>query len=311
MAFVDHTVVSVAFPNLLRSFPHAGLSSLSWVISAYNIVFAAFLVPAGRVADLLGRRRVFSAGIVLFTIASGLCAVAPTVETLIAARAVQALGAGRRPRPVDRRAPRRPLQLATRLPRQPADRHRRVAARRARARREPGARQARRPRPRRHAAARRRCLRTRARPRAERAVGLGQRRGARVVRRRSRRRRLVRPPLGVPPRAGLRSRTPARPQSRGRERTHARGLGRLLRAEPQHRHLPDDRVGLLTASGGTGDDARTVRRGACRRPRRPLAGALGPAAAARRRRPPVDRRRRCTSTPRFASSARPSGWRCS
>ena len=93
MAFVDHTVVSVAFPNLLRSFPHAGLSSLSWVISAYNIVFAAFLVPAGRVADLLGRRRVFSAGIVLFTIASGLCAVAPTVETLIAARAVQAVSA--------------------------------------------------------------------------------------------------------------------------------------------------------------------------------------------------------------------------
>lgn len=93
MAFVDHTVVSVAFPNLLQSFPDAGLSSLSWVISAYNIVFAAFLVPAGRLADLLGRRRVFAAGIVVFTAASMLCAVAPTVESLIAARAVQALGA--------------------------------------------------------------------------------------------------------------------------------------------------------------------------------------------------------------------------
>ncbi|MFL5927717.1 MAG: MFS transporter [Gaiellaceae bacterium] len=93
MAFVDHTVVSVAFPNLLRSFPDAALSSLSWVISAYNIVFAAFLLPAGRVADVLGRRRVFAAGILLFTVASVACALAPTVTTLIAARAVQALGA--------------------------------------------------------------------------------------------------------------------------------------------------------------------------------------------------------------------------
>ena len=93
MAFVDHTVVGIAFPDLLASYPGAGLSSLSWVISAYNIVFAAFLVPAGRIADLLGRRRVFLAGIAVFTVASGLCAVAPSVETLIAARALQALGA--------------------------------------------------------------------------------------------------------------------------------------------------------------------------------------------------------------------------
>lgn len=93
MAFVDHTVVSVAFPNLLESFPDAGFSSLSWVVSAYNIVFAAFLVPAGRIADLLGRRRVFVAGICLFTLASALCALAPSVETLILARSLQALGA--------------------------------------------------------------------------------------------------------------------------------------------------------------------------------------------------------------------------
>jgi MFS family permease len=93
MAFVDHTVVGIAFPNLLRSFPDAGLSTLSWVISAYNIVFAAFLMPAGRLADLLGRRRVFSAGVLLFTFASALCAAAPTVELLIAARSVQAVGA--------------------------------------------------------------------------------------------------------------------------------------------------------------------------------------------------------------------------
>jgi EmrB/QacA subfamily drug resistance transporter len=93
MAFVDHTVVSVAFPNLLQSFADAGLASLSWVISAYNIVFAAFLVPAGRIADLVGRRRTFVAGIAVFTLASGLCALAPSVEALIAARTLQALGA--------------------------------------------------------------------------------------------------------------------------------------------------------------------------------------------------------------------------
>ena len=93
MAFVDHTVVSVAFPNLLESFPGADLASLSWVISAYNIVFAAFLVPAGRIADLVGRRRTFVAGIAVFTVASGLCALAPSVELLIAARVLQALGA--------------------------------------------------------------------------------------------------------------------------------------------------------------------------------------------------------------------------
>ena len=93
MAFVDATIVNIAFPDIGRSFPDSGISTLSWVLNAYNIVFAAFLVAAGRLADLLGRRRVFLLGLAVFTVASGLCAVAPTVNALIGFRVVQALGA--------------------------------------------------------------------------------------------------------------------------------------------------------------------------------------------------------------------------
>ena len=93
MAFVDATIVNIAFPNIAESFPETGISSLSWVLNAYNIVFAAFLLPAGRIADLLGRKRLFLFGLILFTFASGLCALAPTADALIAFRILQALGA--------------------------------------------------------------------------------------------------------------------------------------------------------------------------------------------------------------------------
>ncbi|WP_141773907.1 MFS transporter, partial [Mycobacterium tuberculosis] len=59
----------------------------------YNIVFAAFMVAAGRLADLLGRRRTFLSGVLVFTIASGLCAVAGSVEQLVAFRVLQGIGA--------------------------------------------------------------------------------------------------------------------------------------------------------------------------------------------------------------------------
>ena len=93
MAFVDATIVNIAFPDIARSFPEASIPTLSWVLNAYNIVLAAFLVPAGRAADLLGRRRVFVLGLELFTFASLLCAVAPNAGLLISFRALQALGA--------------------------------------------------------------------------------------------------------------------------------------------------------------------------------------------------------------------------
>src|SRR5262249_8179347 len=93
VAFVDATIVNIAFPNIAHSFKGTSIQSLSWVLNAYNIVFAAFLVAAGRIADLLGRKRVFIFGLELFTAASLLCAVAPSAGLLVAFRVLQALGA--------------------------------------------------------------------------------------------------------------------------------------------------------------------------------------------------------------------------
>src|SRR3984957_8027576 len=83
MAFVDATIVNIAVPNIAKHFSGSRLSTISWVLNAYNIVFAAFLVGGGQLADLLGRRRVFSLPLILFPIASALCATAPTLGVLI------------------------------------------------------------------------------------------------------------------------------------------------------------------------------------------------------------------------------------
>jgi EmrB/QacA subfamily drug resistance transporter len=93
LAFLDSTMVNIAFPAIQRYFPSADISSLSWVLNAYNIAFAAFLVAGGRLADLLGRKRMFIYGVVLFTAASGLCAAADTVGQLVAFRVLQGIGA--------------------------------------------------------------------------------------------------------------------------------------------------------------------------------------------------------------------------
>lgn len=93
LAFLDATIVNVAFPSIRESFPDSTISNLSWVLNAYNIVFAAFLVPFGRLTDLIGRRRAFVWGVLVFTVASVICAVSPSVGFLIGARVVQALGA--------------------------------------------------------------------------------------------------------------------------------------------------------------------------------------------------------------------------
>lgn len=92
VAFVDATIVNIAFPSIATSFKGTPITSLSWVLNAYNVVFAAFIVAAGSLADRLGRRRMFLLGLELFTAASLLCAIAPSVEALVAFRAVQALG---------------------------------------------------------------------------------------------------------------------------------------------------------------------------------------------------------------------------
>ncbi|MDW5597599.1 DHA2 family efflux MFS transporter permease subunit [Conexibacter stalactiti] len=93
MASLDLFIVNVAMPELARDFAGSSLAELSWVLNAYAIVFAALLIPAGRIADRIGRRRAFSGGIALFTLASALCGLAPSVELLVAARVVQAVGA--------------------------------------------------------------------------------------------------------------------------------------------------------------------------------------------------------------------------
>jgi EmrB/QacA subfamily drug resistance transporter len=92
MGFLDVTIVNIAFPDIRESFPDSSLAGLSWVLNAYNIVFAALLVPAGRVADIVGRRRLFFVGLLTFLVASVLCGVASSVPMLVAARVLQAAG---------------------------------------------------------------------------------------------------------------------------------------------------------------------------------------------------------------------------
>jgi EmrB/QacA subfamily drug resistance transporter len=92
VANLDTFIVNVAIPSIGRSYGNASLGNLSWVLNAYAIVFAALLVPAGRAADLVGRRAAFLAGMVIFAAGSAACAVAPGVWVLVAARVVQAAG---------------------------------------------------------------------------------------------------------------------------------------------------------------------------------------------------------------------------
>ena len=93
MVFLDAQVLFVAFDDIRSSFPSVSFTTMSWTLSAYTIALAAALVPSGRMADRFGRRRVFLVGLVAFTLASVLCAFAPTAGLLVVFRVVQALGA--------------------------------------------------------------------------------------------------------------------------------------------------------------------------------------------------------------------------
>ena len=92
MAFIDGTVVNVALPALQNAFG-ASVVGVQWVIEAYGLTLAALLLVGGSMGDLFGRRRIFLLGIVLFAAASAYCGLAPTLRHLIAARAVQGIGA--------------------------------------------------------------------------------------------------------------------------------------------------------------------------------------------------------------------------
>jgi EmrB/QacA subfamily drug resistance transporter len=93
MSSLDLFIVNIAFPDIRRDFVGVSLPALSWILSAYAIVFAAGLVPAGRWSDAFGRKRSFLLGLGIFVLASAACAVAPTIGVLIGARVVQAAGA--------------------------------------------------------------------------------------------------------------------------------------------------------------------------------------------------------------------------
>src|SRR2546428_10685565 len=92
MAFLDATIVNIAFPSIQRSFPSVARSWLSWVLNGYNIVFAALLVPAGQLADLVGRRRGFMTRLLALTLASLLCTLAPSAGAPGALRLLPAVG---------------------------------------------------------------------------------------------------------------------------------------------------------------------------------------------------------------------------
>ncbi len=90
---IDSTMLFAAFDALRKSFAGSSAAELSWVLNAYTVVYAAMLIPAGGFSDAHGRRRIFRLGLTLFLVASVACGAAPSVDWLIAARVVQALGA--------------------------------------------------------------------------------------------------------------------------------------------------------------------------------------------------------------------------
>src|SRR5919108_5158934 len=89
---LDVTIVAVALPAMQRAL-HVATADLQWVVTAYTLAFAGFLVLAGRLADRCGRRRVFMSGLALFSGASLACGLSGSAAVLIAARTVQGLGA--------------------------------------------------------------------------------------------------------------------------------------------------------------------------------------------------------------------------
>jgi MFS family permease len=92
IASIDATVVGIALPAIGRDF-HSSLASLQWVVIAYTLTLAGLLLFAGALGDKYGRKRIFILGVVWFAVASLLCGIAPDAPFLIAARAVQGIGA--------------------------------------------------------------------------------------------------------------------------------------------------------------------------------------------------------------------------
>jgi EmrB/QacA subfamily drug resistance transporter len=92
MIMLDNTVVNVALPSMQRSL-HLKVSELEWVVAGYALTFGAFMLTGGKLADLFGRRKMFVAGLVIFTASSLACGLAGSASSLIGARVIQGLGA--------------------------------------------------------------------------------------------------------------------------------------------------------------------------------------------------------------------------
>jgi len=92
MIVLDTTIVNVALPSIQHDL-HFTQGNLTWVINAFLVTFGSFLLLAGRLGDLVGRKRVFLLGLTVFTVASVLCGVAPSQGVLIGARFLQGIGA--------------------------------------------------------------------------------------------------------------------------------------------------------------------------------------------------------------------------
>ncbi len=92
MAFIDSTAINVALPALQKNL-HATLVGVQWIVESYGLFLGALILVGGTLGDVLGRRFIFVMGTILFAIASAACAVAPSIQTLIAARSVQGVGA--------------------------------------------------------------------------------------------------------------------------------------------------------------------------------------------------------------------------
>jgi len=92
MIMLDNTIVTVALPTIRRDLK-IGITELEWIVTAYTLTFAAFILIGGKLADLLGRRLMFNVGLAVFTISSFACGSAGSIHMLIGARAVQGVGA--------------------------------------------------------------------------------------------------------------------------------------------------------------------------------------------------------------------------
>ena len=93
LASLDLFIVNIAFPDIRQAFGTADFGAMSWILNAYTLVFAAFMNPAGRFGDRYGHRRIFLSGLVVFMLGSAACGLSGSFVALVAARAIQALGA--------------------------------------------------------------------------------------------------------------------------------------------------------------------------------------------------------------------------